>query len=228
MGVGDAVGKAMAPAIDTLVSARYEPAVAVVDRLREGQPDATARQLADSLISRYRKELTTVGAAAGGAAAMPGVGTAASFAASGADVGWTVSRLGELVLSIGAAYGYSADEVEERRTWVLAVLGMATGAASGMNGVAAQVGQKGGVKLVKAIPMSQITRLNRELGGRIIVKFGTKQGAVRLGRLIPFGVGAGIGAGGNLLLVNAVGRSAKDFFDDGGSGAPALRAPVDK
>ena len=62
------------------------------------------------------------------------------------------------------------------------------------------------------------------MGGRIVVKFGTKQGAVRLGRLVPFGVGAAIGGGGNLLLVRAVGRHAKDFFDDGLAPAPVAVA----
>jgi hypothetical protein len=214
MGVGDAVGKAIIPAVDRLVELRYDSAMESVERLRERHSDASPPLLASVLVTRYRKELTAVGAAAGGAAALPGLGTGASLAASGADVTWTVSRLGELIMSIGGAYGHSAVEIEERRAWVLAVLGLASGAASGLSGVAGQIGQKGGVKIVKAIPMSQIVKINRALGGRIIVKWGTKQGAVRLGRLIPFGVGAGIGAAGNLLLVNSVGRSAEHFFDD--------------
>lgn len=159
-----------------------------------------------------------MGGAAGGAAAVAGVGTAAGIAVSGADATWTVGRLGE-ILSVGAAYGHGAETIEERRAWVLAVLGMAMGVSTGMSGVAAQVGSKGGVKIVKAIPISQVVRINQALGGRILVKFGAKQGAVRLGRLIPFGVGAAIGGGGNVLLVGSVGNRAKDFFEDDLSGA---------
>ncbi len=219
MGMGDAVSKAALPAIDKLVETRYEPARRSATRLREAHPNAKPPDLADALIRTYRKELGAVGAAAGGASAIPGAGTAAGVAAGVADAGWTTGRLGEMILSIGAAYGHDADEIEQRRAWVLAVLGMATGASSGLTGVAAQVGSKGGVKIVKAIPISQIVRINRALGGRIIVKFGTKQGAVRLGRLVPFGVGAAIGGGGNVLLVRAVGNRAKEFFDDGLAGS---------
>jgi hypothetical protein len=43
-----------------------------------------------------------------------------------------------MVLSIGAAYGHEAEEIEERRAWVIAVLGMASGAAGGIGGVAGQ------------------------------------------------------------------------------------------
>lgn len=218
MGIGDAVGKAVIPAIDKLVETRYEPARRSAARLREAHPNAKPPDLADALIRTYRKELGAVGAAAGGTSAIPGAGTAAGVVAGVADAGWTTGRLGELILSIGAAYGHGAEQIEQRRAWVLAVLGMATGASSGLTGVAAQVGTKGGVKIVNAIPISQIVRINRALGGRIIVKFGTKQGAVRLGRLVPFGVGAAIGGGGNVLLVRAVGNRAKDFFDDGLAG----------
>lgn len=224
MAVGDVFGRALIPAVDKLVEVRYDAARRTTDRLKQRNPDASEVEIADALIRRYRKELGAAGAAAGGAAAVPGIGTASSVAVNSADVGWTIARLGEMILSIGAAYGHDAESIEERRAWVLAVLGMATGASGGLSGVAGQIGSKGGVKVVKAIPMSQITRLNRALGGRIIVKFGTKQGAVRLGRLVPFGVGAAIGGGGNVLLVRAVGNRAKDFFDDRLSSEPVAVA----
>jgi len=230
MGVGNSIGQAIVPAVDKLVETRYESARERAARLRRARPDISSVEIANVLIARYRKELAAAGAAAGGASAIPGVGTAGSLAISAADAGWTVGRLGEMVLSIGAAYGREAEEIEERRAWVIAVLGMASGAAGGIGGVAGQVGAKGGVKVVKAIPMWQITQLNQALGGRIVVKWGAKQGVVRLGRLVPFGLGAAIGGGGNVLLVHAVGARAKDFFDDGLSSHPndhpPDRAPV--
>lgn len=222
MGIRDTVGSAVIPAIDKLVELRYEPAAESVARLRHRHAQLDSRGIANKLIGQYRKELAAVGGLSGGASAVPGVGTGVSIAASGADVAWSVGRLGEMIMSIGISFGHEANEIEHRRAWVMAVLGMATGAASGVSGLAAEVGSKGGVKVVKAIPMSHIVRINQALGGRIIVKFGTKQGVVRLGRLIPFGVGAGIGAGGNVLLVNSVGRSAKSFFDDGGQPASPI------
>jgi hypothetical protein len=213
------ISKALLPAIDHLIDARYAPARASAARLRDASwdgPPRTAEQIADALIASTRRELAAIGAAAGGAAAVPGVGTAASMAASTADVSWTVTRLGELIMAIGTAYGHTSDSIEERRAWVLSVLGMATGASKGVRGLAQQVGSRGGARLVSAIPTAGVARVNRVLGGRIITKFGTQQGVIRLGRLVPFGVGAAIGAAGNAALVQVVGVQAKRFFDVSG------------
>jgi len=139
MGVGNSIGEAIVPAVDKLVETRYESARERAARLRRARPDISSVEIANVLIARYRKELAAAGAAAGGASAIPGVGTAGSLAISAADAGWTVGRLGEMVLSIGAAYGHEAEEIEERRAWVIAVLGMASGAAGGIGGVAGQV-----------------------------------------------------------------------------------------
>jgi hypothetical protein len=76
------------------------------------------------------------------------------------------------------------------------------------------VAQKGGVRAVKAIPMSTITSLNRAIGGRIIVKWTTKTGVVRLGTWIPLGIGIGLGAAANATTTEMAGRAAKKFFDD--------------
>jgi hypothetical protein len=212
-GQGNVISRAVLPAIDRLVEVRYDAAMTTVRRLREEHPHWDADRLVSALIATTRRELTAVGAAAGGAAAAPGVGTAAALGASTADVAWTVSRIGELVMAIGIARGHTTQSIEERRAWVLAVLSMTTGAAKGLKGVAAQVGAKGGARVVQAIPMSAINTINRAIGGRIVVKWGAQQGAIRLGRLVPFGIGAAIGAAGNAALVQVVGNRANDFFD---------------
>ncbi len=48
--------------------------------------------------------------------------------------------------------------------------------------------------------MSVIDAVNGKLGPRFITKWGTNQGILVLGREIPFGIGVGIGAGGNFLV----------------------------
>jgi hypothetical protein len=159
--------------------------------------------------------LGALGAASGGVAAAPGVGTGLSFAATLAESGLVVTRLAQMILEIGIAYGHDAESIEERRAWVLVVLGAAAGAFEGIGDVAGLLGRRGGAKAVKAIPMAQIVRINRALGGRIFVKLGERQGVIRLGTLIPFGLGAAIGMGGNVLFVRGVGARAEHFFDQG-------------
>lgn len=213
--LGELASKAIVPAIDKVVELRYDPMDELVARLTSRHPNATPSEVADEIIRRYRKELGTVGAATGGTAAMPGTGTSVALGLGFADVSWTTARLGEMIMALGIAYGHSAEEIEIRRAWILAVLGMAMGAASALESAVPGIAGKGGAKLVSAIPISQIVRINQLLGGRIIVKYGEKQGVIKLGKLAPFGIGAALGGGGNVLLVRAVGNRGKDFFDDG-------------
>jgi hypothetical protein len=48
--------------------------------------------------------------------------------------------------------------------------------------------------------MSTIRQINRVLGRNFVTKYGAKQGVLVLGKALPFGAGAGIGAGGNLAF----------------------------
>jgi hypothetical protein len=49
-----------------------------------------------------------------------------------------------------------------------------------------------------------VREINAQLGRHLVGRFGARQGALMVGRALPLGVGAGIGAVGNLAL----GRSA--------------------
>ncbi len=207
------IGRALLPAVDRLVDTRYPTAVSAVARVRAARPAAEGTQIADELIRLARRELVAVGAAAGGAAAVPGIGTSIGLAANTADVGWTVARLGELILAIGLAYGHTPESIEERRTWVLAVLAMATGASNGLRDLARQVGSKGGATIVKGVPNTVLIRMNRVLGRRLVARWSAREGFRRMGRLVPFGLGAVIGGAGNAAIVAVVGREAKRFFD---------------
>jgi hypothetical protein len=215
MNIGEEISKGFTKAVDKVVELRYEPAQNSVEKLRQRNPQKTPDQLADLVVRRRRKELGAVGAASGGVAAVPMVGTGASLAAMGGDTGWMVLRIGEMILELGVVYGHDAESIEERRAWVMSVLSLSLGIAGGIEGVGKEIAQKGGVQLVKKLPMTQIVAINRVLGGRIVVKWGANQGVIRLGRLIPFGVGAVIGLTANAVFVTTVGTRAKHFFDDG-------------
>lgn len=223
-----AIASTMNSGIDRVIEFRDGDIQAAVDKAASSNPEATSKHLANHFIRKTRQELVLLGGANGGLAAVPGVGTASSLAMSAADLALTVERIGELILKIGYAYGHNTPSLEERRAWILTVLAASMGFHKGASELAGALGKRGGVKVVKAIPYNEIVKLNRKLGGRIIVKWGTKQGVVRLGRIVPFGIGASIGAVSNGVLVNGVGRSAKRFFDDrvptdGGEGTPVAR-----
>jgi hypothetical protein len=50
------------------------------------------------------------------------------------------------------------------------------------------------------------------VGRTSITKYGTKRGAIALGRAFPFGIGAAIGGGANYLWARALVNRANSFF----------------
>jgi hypothetical protein len=57
-----------------------------------------------------------------------------------------------------------------------------------------------------------IGRLNKSMMKHLGARFGVRQGALFLGRALPFGVGAGVGAIGNLALSRAAIKSVRRAF----------------
>ena len=220
-------GGALLSTVDRIVESRYDSAVALVDgiRARPGRPSTD--EIVDELVRKYSKELAAVAALSGGAAALPGTGTAAAVLATGADVAFTIGKLAEMVLAIGVAYGHDARSIEERRAWVLAVLSMGKGAVSGVEGLAGRIGAEGGARIVTSITSTQLDSVNSRLAAKMLARLASEQSAARLGRLLPFGIGAGVGAAGNVLIVRSVARTARKFFSVGPSTAPILGVAPD-
>lgn len=216
--------------VDRIVESRYDAAVALVDSLRTGPAPRAVDDIVDDLVRRYSRELAAVAALSGGAAALPGTGTAAAVLATGADVAYTIGKLAEMVLAIGVAHGHDARSIEERRAWVLAVLSMGKGAVSGVEGLAGRIGAEGGARIVTTITSTQLDSVNSKLAAKMLARLASEQTAARLGRLLPFGIGAGVGAAGNVVIVRSVARTARKFFAAPPSSAaspfPGVPSPV--
>ena len=219
--MGRMLARPLTAAIDQVVRSRYGPAVDSVRRLRAERPTASPSELAEVIVARYRRELGGMGAASGGIAAVPGIGTGIMVAGSVSESGWSVVRLGQMILELGIVHGHDARDVEERRAWVLAVLALALGLAEGLGESAGLILRRGGVVSLRAMPAAQVARANRSIVSRLLLRWGSTQAAIRLGNIVPFGAGAVIGVGANVLLVNVVGARARAFFDEG----PQVRLP---
>jgi hypothetical protein len=200
------------PSVDRLVESRYDAAAALVARLRAEHPDVTDDQLVERIVRRFSRELGVVAAMSGGAAAVPGAGTAAAVLTAGADVAYSVSRLGEMVLAIGIAYGHDTASFEERKAWVLAVLSMSRGAVAGLDGLAAKIGAEGGAAALASLTGAQLESINSKLAAKVVAKLSTDAAVSRLGRVLPFGIGAGVGAAGSIAIARSVARQARRFF----------------
>ena len=86
------------------------------------------------------------------------------------------------------------------------------GASRAISTVAERTGQHWAKAVVKSIPKSSILKLNRVLGRNFVTRYGTRQGVVVLGKLIPFGIGAVIGGTVNGFVSQGIIRASNVAF----------------
>ncbi|MGL4304972.1 MAG: hypothetical protein ACRCSF_02360 [Mycobacteriaceae bacterium] len=214
-----AVEKALINVVDH-GSRLQAPAVTnYVNRLRQAHPDEMPKDILARLESRYLTAVTASGATAGATAAVPGIGTLASIAAVGTETAFFMEATALYALAVATVHGIPAVNAEHRRALILAiVLG-----DSGMAAVEKVLGKKvvggaiqggnGWISALKgSIPTPTLSALNKKLFKKFVTKFAAKRSALVVGKLLPAGVGAAIGGGGNRLMGKAVIASAHNAF----------------
>lgn len=218
----DLFGKAVVKAVDRAVEERWDRAVRVAAEADGETVDEQVRSIA----KRFRRELTTMGAASGAVAAAPGIGTGAAAGALVADLGWFAMRATDLIMAIGAANGHTDSTAEERRAWVLSILAYGEDAAREFSTLLAEIdaGMKVGGQQVStrlaglvggdAAKLDALRRINTSLATTVVSKYGSRRSAVAVGKLLPFGIGAVVGGTANYALIRVVGIQANRFFAD--------------
>ena len=166
----------------------------------------------DAVTASIRRELGLAGAAAGGTAAVPGVGIGTATAAFMVELGWTTVRLADLILTIASIHGHDRAGFEERRLWVLSILTYRDRAAT----VVAQLaGDLAGTRNRSGLPRlsnRSLQRINSTIGRTIVARYGTRRGVAAVGRAVPFGIGAALGYGINARAVSLTAQHAHSFF----------------
>lgn len=234
----DLIGPAILKAVDTAVEQRWPRALEAA-AAADGD---TAEERSRSITRRFRRELTAVGAATGAVAATPGLGTATAASALAADVGWLAIRAADLIMAIGAARGHTEASVEERRAWVLAVLAFGESAPEEFENLISAVdieilpdgdrlreglGKAAGLASGDALTVDTLRRVNASLATQVTVRYGSRRGAVTLGKLLPFGIGAVWGGASTWGLIRGVGKNAERFFANGPrTGPPPPTGPA--
>jgi hypothetical protein len=204
------VERALDAALDKALAVQRPIVLAYLERVRASRPGATPADVVRLLERRYRAAAVGIGAASGGAAAVPGVGTAASLASGVAEITAFVSATGMYVLALSELHGVPVGDPQIRRALVLGVL-------VGSPGVAAVEGADvAGAHWAEVINRpdnkGKIAGINSRLAHLLVTRFGARQGALLFGRALPLGVGAGIGAAGNAALARAAINSARRAF----------------
>lgn len=192
---------------------RHEAARSAVSRLRAEFPEDFPDELANRLIRQCIRDLAIGGALSGGAAASPAAGPTAGAAVLGPEGAARVSRLGEMVMAIGIVNGADRADADERAVYIAAALGVSEGAAMGLTGLAARAGARGGARLLQRIPSAAAaTASGAGRTRRMASRMAEKGGPWGLAALLPYTIGAGVGAAGNSALALSAGRAAKHYF----------------
>ena len=156
-----------------------------VGRARRRNPDATPAQIIRSLEWKYIREFAGRGAVAGAAAAAPGLSTG-SASAGEAFSSLQLSTL--FALSVAEVHGID-DEDERLRVIVRGIMLNGIGSAA-IPRVAARTGPHWGRQAVAKVSVARVDQINGVMGKNFVTKYGTKEGIVVLGQVVPLGFGA--------------------------------------
>ena len=182
-----------------------------VDRLRRRHTSGGDRHVVRALERQYLATVTSTGAGAGASAAAPGVGTGVALALTAGEFATFTAASALYALSVAHVHGVRVDDLERRRALVLAVMLGDVGAET-VQKAARTSGAYWGRRLTKALPMETVNRINGVLGPRFVTKYGTKQGVIVVGRVLPFGIGALIGGSANMAIGYGVVRAVRSAF----------------
>jgi hypothetical protein len=216
--------------IDRVLSVQRPIVLAHIRSIRRGHPNASPDEMIRILERRYLTAVTTGGALVGASSAIPAIGTGATLALSGVETAGFLEASALFAQSVTEIHGIVVDDPDRARALVMTlVLGTAgtdlvkqlAGQATGGAGRTAFWGET----ITKSIPRSVLGPITDQLKRTFLKRFGVAQGTNVIGRLIPFGIGAVIGGGGNHLLGRQIIRTSHEGFGPPPAVFPAWLEP---
>ena len=174
-----------------------------VARMRRDRPGADAAELVEMAGARFRRDAGLSSGAVGASAAIPAIGTGAAAALTVGQSAAFIASAVTYVLTVAEIQGVHVVDTERRRALVLSAL-------LGKEGSEAVQGQLGlssmfwAAQLLMQMPLPSVKSINARLIKRMAKHSAAKGGALALGRLLPFGIGAAIGWKGGRALANQV------------------------
>jgi hypothetical protein len=204
--------------LERLLSVQRPVVLAHLRLLRRQRPEATPAELVRVLEQRYLAAVTTGGAATGAAAALPGVGTVAALAISGAETAGFLEASALFAQSVAELHGIPMTDPERSSNLVMALMlgGAGSDIVQQFAGEAAGTGPTRaaywGEQISRRMPKSIVRQVTTRIRKVFIRRFAARQGASVVLRIVPFGVGAVIGGTGNNLLGRRVVEAAREAF----------------
>lgn len=181
-----------------------------IAKIRKDSPYGTPAEAIAALDRKYLIAVGSTGAAAGGAAFVPGLGTAASLATGAAEAIAALNASVLYTLAVAEVHGLGMEDVERRRALVLAIV-LGEGGTKLMR-KAAGGSTHWARELSDAIPLPKLGPVNQTLVRWFIRRYAVRQSALAFGRAMPLGAGVVIGAVGNVVTARAVIHSTEKAF----------------
>lgn len=185
--------------LSKVLSVQRPVALAFVRSMRRKHPDATPEELIRIIRRRYLALTTTGGAAVGATAAIPGLGTAAALGVAAAETAGFLETTALFAQSISEIHGLPVRDKERANVLVLGLMlgpdgkNLVQKFSKSSGGTDSVLGQWGAV-VTKQLPAPVLDLLLRKMRKTFIRKFATRAGGSVVGRVLPFGIGAVIGA----------------------------------
>lgn len=195
-------------------SARVQaPAVkAYVARLRKANPSATPAEIVTKLEKHYLAAVMASGAAVGSAAAFPGIGTLTALSAVAGETVLFLEATAAFVLAVAEVHGIPVDDRERRRTLVLTALVGEDGHGAVKDLLGASRTSGAWLAEAELLPLPVVSQLNSRLTQYFVKKYTMKRAAMAFGKLLPVGIGAAIGGGGNRMMGKKIVENARKAF----------------
>ncbi|MCY0904125.1 hypothetical protein [Arthrobacter sp. H14-L1] len=187
-------------------------------RLKRKHPQASTAKLSSLLERDFLRAVAGGGAAIGATAIVPGLGTVASLSISAAATVVFLETTALYAQSVAELHGVRLADPERARTTVMAIMlgEEGTSMVQGLTGHVLGTGQTPmkawGLAVGKGLPTSAVKSVGGQIQKRFLKKFLIREGAAWAGRAVPFGIGAVIGGGGNLIMGRAVVAATRKAF----------------
>lgn len=201
----------LGPILDKAVTIPSRDIHRRVDKLRKKHPHASPADIVERLTKSYMRKVSRFGGGVGAVAAVPAVGTLAAMGLTGAQLTEFVYDSAAYVMAVADVHGVPADDVERRRTLLLASLLGEEGAQA----VQTQLGVGTlywGRALLTKLPVGTVKAVNKRLQKQALKRGAQAGGRAVFGRLMPFGIGAVIGYLGGRSMGNDVTKGVADAF----------------
>lgn len=194
--------------------------------IRLRYPDANAADIITILERRYLAAVTSGGAAVGATAVVPAIGTGVTLALSGAETLGFLESTTLFAQSIAELHDMPVTDPDRARALVLTLILGSEGTAL-LKQLSKQAGGGGATRtefwgelLTKSLPQAAIGPTVDRLKSAFLHRLATHGSASIVGKALPFGIGAAVGAGGNYVLGRRVVTGARRAF-----GAPPSSIP---